>query len=145
MFRRLTELLGGWREAAPAAPTLALATIALLLEIARADHELADSEQRSVLAAAARVFGLDDTAAAALLTQAGQRVDASISLDEFTNVINQECSLADKRACLLAMWQVAVADGRVDRFEEFYLRKICDLLHLSHQDFIQAKLKASVA
>lgn len=145
MLRRLTELLGGWREAAPAAPPLELAAIALLLEIGRADHEMADSERLSVLAAAARVFGLDEAASAALLAKAEQRVEASISLDEFTNVINQEWSVADKRACLVAMWQVALADGRLDRFEEFYLRKICDLLHLSHQDFIQAKLKAATA
>lgn len=145
MFRRLTELLAGWGEAAPTAPPLELAMIALLLEIGRADHEESAVEQQRILAAATRVFGLDEAAATALVARAAQRVEASISLDEFTSVLNQECSLADKRACLLALWQVALADGRIDRFEEFYLRKICDLLHLSHQDFIQAKLAASAA
>ncbi len=143
MFRRLTELLAGWREAAPAAAPLDLAMIALLLEIGRADHEVAAVEEQRILATATRVFGLDEPTAAALVARAAQRVETSISLDEFTGVLNQECSLADKRRCLVALWQVALADGRLDRFEEFYLRKICDLLYLSHQDFIQAKLAAS--
>jgi uncharacterized tellurite resistance protein B-like protein len=43
---------------------------------------------------------------------------------------------------LVALWQVALADGRLDRFEEYALRKLGDLLHLSHADFIQAKLAA---
>ena len=143
MFRRLTELLAGWREAAPAAAPLDLAMIALLLEIGRADHEVAAVEQQRILATATRVFGLDEPTAAALVARAAQRVETSISLDEFTGVLNQECSLADKRRCLIALWQVALADGRLDRFEEFYLRKICDLLYLSHQFFIQAKLAAT--
>ena len=52
--------------------------------------------------------------AAALVARAAQRVETSISLDEFTGVLNQECSLADKRRCLVALWQVALADGRLD-------------------------------
>ena len=70
MFRQLTKLLAGWCEAAPAAAPLDLAMMALLLEIGRADHEMADAEQRRILATATRVFGLDETAAAALVARA---------------------------------------------------------------------------
>ena len=80
--------------------------------------------------------------AQALLAVAEQRVEDSISLDEFTSVLNDTLTLADKRRCLVALWRVALADGRLDRFEEYALRKLGDLLHLSHADFIQAKLAA---
>jgi len=37
------------------------------------------------------------------------------------------------------MWEVAYADGRIDRYEEHLIRKISELLHLSHKDFITGK------
>ena len=41
---------------------------------------------------------------------------------------------------LEALWQVANADSKIDKYEEYYIRKIKDLLYLSDQEFIQAKL-----
>jgi uncharacterized tellurite resistance protein B-like protein len=38
------------------------------------------------------------------------------------------------------MWEVAYADGRVDRYEDHMIRKVADLLYLSHNDFIRMKL-----
>lgn len=40
------------------------------------------------------------------------------------------------------LWRVAFADGRLDRYEEHLIRRIADLLHLPHRDFIRAKLRA---
>jgi len=125
-----------------ARPTPELAVLALLLEIARADHEFDPVERHRVKEVAASVLGLTEDEAQALLGIAEQRVEDSISLDEFTSVLNDILTLADKRRCLVALWRVALADGRLDRFEEYALRKLGDLLHLSHADFIQAKLAA---
>ena len=144
MLKRLTEILSSLNfvpmSAAP--PTPELAIVALLLEISRADHEIAPIERARVLAITAEILGLEPTAADALLVQAEAQVEQSISLDEFTDVVNASISPADKRRCLKAMWEVAYADGRIDHFEEYYLRKLCDLLRLSHSEFIQAKLAA---
>jgi uncharacterized tellurite resistance protein B-like protein len=38
------------------------------------------------------------------------------------------------------MWEVAYADGRLDRYEEHMIRQVADLLYLSHSDFIRTKL-----
>ena len=60
------------------------------------------------------------------------------TLHEFTGLVNKEW---DKKIKLLqALWKVANADNKIDKYEEYYIRKIKDLLHLSDQDFIQAKL-----
>ena len=37
------------------------------------------------------------------------------------------------------LWRVAWADGRIDRYEEQILRRVADLIHLRHGEFIQAK------
>jgi len=144
MLRMLAEKVRAWSVGTRVAarPTPELAVLALLLEIARADHEFDPVELHRVKEVAASVLGLTEDEAQALLGIAEQRVEDSISLDEFTSVLNDTLTLADKRRCLVALWRVALADGRLDRFEEYALRKLGDLLHLSHADFIQAKLAA---
>jgi uncharacterized tellurite resistance protein B-like protein len=36
---------------------------------------------------------------------------------------------------------MAFADGNIDKYEEHVVRKISDLIHISHNDFIQSKLR----
>ena len=40
------------------------------------------------------------------------------------------------------MWEVAYADGKIDRYEDHLIRQVADLLYLSHKDFIRSKHKA---
>ncbi|MDD9894524.1 MAG: TerB family tellurite resistance protein, partial [Gammaproteobacteria bacterium] len=39
------------------------------------------------------------------------------------------------------MWRVAFSDERLDKYEEHLIRKIADLIYVSHSDFIKSKLK----
>jgi uncharacterized tellurite resistance protein B-like protein len=41
-----------------------------------------------------------------------------------------------------AMWLVAFADGHLDKHEEGIIRRVADLLHLRHSEFIQCKISA---
>ena len=41
------------------------------------------------------------------------------------------------------LWRVTCADGRVDKHEEYLVRKIADLLYVSHRDYIRMKLKVT--
>ena len=138
ILKDLLRGLGG--DAAPSGLTLDLAVVALLLEIGRADESISPAERATVVSAACTVLNVSEAQSQDLLAAAEQLVEDSVSLAPFTTVLNEKLTLADKRRCLVAMWQVAQADGRIDRYEEYYLRKLCDLLYLSHHDFIQAKL-----
>jgi uncharacterized tellurite resistance protein B-like protein len=40
------------------------------------------------------------------------------------------------------MWQVAYADGHLSAHENHLMRKIADLLYVSHSDYIAAKVRA---
>ncbi|MBI3171641.1 MAG: TerB family tellurite resistance protein, partial [Hydrocarboniphaga effusa] len=42
-------------------------------------------------------------------------------------------------ALLGLLWRVAYADGKLEANEEHLLRRLSDLLHLSHGDFIRAR------
>lgn len=121
------------------AHTLPLAVAALLLEISRADHEVDAAERHAVCEAVARICVVDADELETLLASADAAVDEAVSLYDFTSVVNDRLDHAHKYELLLMLWRVAYADGRVDRYEEYYVRKIADLLHLSQRDFIRAK------
>lgn len=146
MFRSLKAMfddgIARWSSAEVATAALPLAVTALLLEIARADHTIDAAEEHAVIMAVARTCTLDAANVAELLATAGTAVDEAVSLYDFTVAINEQLSHAQKIELLECLWRVAYADGRVHHYEEYYIRKLSDLLHLSHRDFIRTKLAA---
>ncbi|MEY8264627.1 MAG: TerB family tellurite resistance protein, partial [Bermanella sp.] len=69
-------------------------------------------------------------------------VDRATSLHQFTRYLNEAFSLEQKIHLLTTLWLVAVSDGQVDKYEDHMIRKIADLLHLRHSEFIQCKQQA---
>lgn len=124
-------------------PPVEIAGLALMLEISRADHNHTAPEQAAIVTAATRVLNLDQATLDLLLPHAEVAVDEAISFHDFTQVLNETLDRAGKCRLLEQLWRVAYADGELDRYEEYYLRKIADLLHLGHADLIRTKLAAS--
>ena len=124
----------------PVIDPMPLAVTALLLEVARADHSVDDTERRAVLAAIARFCELDEKDLDTLVATAAEAVDESVSFYDFTSTVNERLTREQKMELLEMLWRVAQSDGRVDHYEEYYIRKLADLLYLSHADFIRAKL-----
>lgn len=118
-----------------------LAVAVLLLEIARADFDIESNEQHMVQALLGRHFGLDEASIDALMRQAGERVGETVSLHGFVDTLNRSLSYEDRRALMRMLWQVAYADGRLDPHEEHLTRRLADLLHVPHKDFIREKLR----
>jgi uncharacterized tellurite resistance protein B-like protein len=61
------------------------------------------------------------------------------------SLINRQCSLEQKIQFIESLWRIAFIDGVLDPQEEYLVRKIANLLHVSHADFIQTKNHASAA
>ncbi len=66
-----------------------------------------------------------------------------MSLNDFTDVINEKFDADHKFVLMERLWKVACADDRLDKYEEYTIRKIADLLHVPHRKFIQAKHNAT--
>jgi uncharacterized tellurite resistance protein B-like protein len=115
------------------------AAAVLLLELARADAEHHPAELAELRAGLAREFGVPEATLDSLLADAEARAKASVSLFEFVQTLNRAMTQDEKRALLGLLWRVAYADGRIEANEEHLLRRLSDLLHLSHGDFIRAK------
>ena len=123
------------------AHALNLATAALLVEISRADNNVANSERAAIIEAMRKSFGLDELEARELVQLADRAADQAVSLTEFTRLLNQNLTQEDRVSIVQSLWQVANADTDIDKYEEYYVRKIADLLYVSHSDFIRMKLR----
>ncbi len=116
---------------------------ALLVEVLRADYDVGGSERGQVLASIREVLGLDEAQCDELLAEAEHRVDRAHDLHQFTAEINRELDHEGKLRLVEQLWRVAAADETVHKYEEHIIRRICDLLHVSHREFIAAKLRAA--
>jgi len=118
---------------------LPLAIAALLLEISRADHEVGEAERAAIFDAVATVCNVPTAEIDALIDSADKAVDEAVSLYDFTSIVNAHLDHARKYELLVLLWRVAHADGHMHHYEEYYMRKIADLLHLSQREYIRAK------
>ena len=121
---------------------IAVAAGVLLIEIARADDDIAQNEIDMAISHLKQTFQsspleFDDVFAERVKTKS----EEAISLHEFTALINKEWDNEKKSKLLKALWRVAGVDNKIDKYEEYYIRKIKDLLYLSDKDFIQAKIE----
>ena len=122
-----------------------LATAALLIEISRADFEIADEEKLAIEQALRDSFGISDEETRELIALAEQEVNEAISLYEFTGLVDEGFTAEQKRHIVGLLWQVAFSDDRLEEREEYLIRKIANLLHVPHADFIDEKLKMKKA
>lgn len=118
---------------------LQLAAAALLIETARADYEQGDGEQQAVTEAIRHCFELDEATVAELMADASDRARAATSLYEFTREINNHFDEQAKYRLICQLWRVAGADGNVHKYEDHLIRKVAELIYVSHARFIQAK------
>lgn len=119
-----------------------LAAAALLIETARSDFCQDASEQQAMEKILCATLGLPQGEIHELVALATARVDEATSLYEFTRVINDHYSAAQKVQLIEAMWGVAFADGDLDKYEEHLIRQVAELIYVPHQDYIRCKLRA---
>ena len=118
---------------------LRMACTVLMFEILRADHQVHKAEQAKIYQHIQAAFGLDERDTQVLMEMAESHSENVISLHEVLRTINDEYGIPEKRELLKMLWDVAYADGVLDRHEEYAIRKLADLLHISHRDFIRTK------
>jgi len=118
---------------------LHLAAAVLLIEVAKADHSLEEPEIARIKAALARDWGLGEQDLADLVAVARDSSDASVSLHRHVDQINRHFSPGQKVDLVRGLWQVACADGQVHPHEEALIRRLADLVYVSHTDFIRSK------
>ena len=116
------------------------ACAALLIETALADKVFNIQEIDSMKKTLREVYAIDEKDLDELINESQKKVSESTSLYEYTRLINDLCDYQDKLKLIQNLWAIAFADKHLDKYEEYLIRKISDLLYVSHSDFIQQKL-----
>ncbi|RMG34600.1 MAG: TerB family tellurite resistance protein [Gammaproteobacteria bacterium] len=141
LFDRLARLFGGDQPAQgpPDERALQLASAVLLFQVAMADHQLEPAELERLRQVLATEFQLDETALAELVEAAEDVAEEGISLDRELDLLNRRLDSAAKFRVMVGLWQIAFADEQLHHYEEHLIRRLADLLHVPHSEFIRAK------
>ena len=122
-------------------PTLERATAALLCEVMRADYHTDQAEIEALQQMLQRRFGLADAEVEELMQLAQEEVEQSVDHYQFVSLIKQHYDDTQRYELVRMMWTLAIADGETHHLEEHRIRRLAQLLHVSHSDVIRAKLQ----
>ena len=128
------------REAA-----LRLATAVLMIDVARADHVFDESEFDKVLQLVQTHFGLSAGESADLVVDASARAEDLVDIHEFTKLLHDYLTEDEKAQIVSLLWQIAYADGQLDKYEDSLVLKISDLLYVSRGRVMRLKHDAEKA
>ena len=118
-----------------------VATCALLVEIARIDEKFTEAEMETILSILREKYGLSQEHANALVAEAEKELEQSVDLWQFARLINSNYSNAEKIEIIETLWRIVYVDGKMDQYEHYLMHKLKNLLRLSHEQLIDAKLK----
>lgn len=113
------------------------AAAALMIEIINADQHWEASEKALVKKYLSAQMSADDVEA--MFEQAVVDSREALDLHQFTSLIRDQYSKEQKRDLLVQLWRIAYADGNLDKYEDYVIRKIADLIYIPQPEFIRAK------
>ncbi len=118
-----------------------IATCALFVEMARIDEKFTQAEVDTILSILKDKYGISQEHADALLAEADKELADSLDLWQFARMINENYSVDEKVEIIETLWQMVYVDGKMDQYEHYLMNKLKNLLRLSQDQLINAKLK----
>ena len=124
---------------------LQLAVASLLHEAIRVDLAQAAGERAAAEHALTDLFGLPAAESANLLAEGSDRAKHLTSYFALVNVIKRDLPPEQRARLIEHLWRVAYADGRLDPYEDHYVRKIAHLLYVPNTQSMLARNRARSA
>lgn len=147
LFEQVISAISEETDASQSAPSrdeaIRLATAVLMVDVAQADDVFDESEFDRVLALVEKHFQLEPQLAAELVNKASEEAEDLVSLHSFTDILHRHLAEHEKARIVELLWQVAFADGSLDKYEDSLVLKISDLLHVSRGAVMRLKHDAS--
>ncbi len=119
---------------------LQIATAAIFIEMAKADGEFSDDEREHIVVSLKNRFGLEDECVHDLIELSHTELKDSVSLYEFSGVINKNFTFEDKFALLKNLWRLIYTDKTLDKYEDHLIKMIGGMLQMEHKQIINAKM-----
>jgi len=120
---------------------MVLCICVLLIEVSKSDDDYDDSEKEKIIDLLKKQFSLNHDQIDMLMKMADKKNNEIVSLHELTASLNKEYTYSEKKNVIKMLWDIAYSDGRIDKYEDYTIRKISDLLYIKHSDFIKTKLR----
>ena len=117
----------------------------LLIEVINSDNKFDDRERDKLLEILSSKLDIQKEELDNFTELAQKKSEDSTSLYEFTREINDQYEYEEKVSLITDLWGIAYSDGKLDKYEDYVIRKIADLIYVSHADFIKSKLKVKNA
>jgi uncharacterized tellurite resistance protein B-like protein len=119
---------------------LQIATAAIFIEMAKADGEFSDEEREHIVVSLKNRYGLEEEYVHDLIELSKAELKDSISLYEFSGVINKNFTFEDKFELLKNLWRLIYTDKTLDKYEDHLIKKIGGMLQMEHKKIINAKM-----
>ena len=114
----------------------------LMARIAKVDRTVTDNELEVMTQAIEEHWQLSQESAFFVANAAVSSLDVNYDYYRMTREFATETTLEERQAFLVALFRIAGADGGVSFEETEEIRLVSRGINVSHQDFINAKLKA---
>jgi uncharacterized tellurite resistance protein B-like protein len=145
-LQRLLSLVGSGAEAPAGSKTSQqLALAALLTLAAQADGRVSPAEEKMRSRILAERGFVEPGEQARILEAAAQVLARQSDWQGYTQVLNAECQYPERLSVVEDMFRIAWSDQALEQTENETIRKIANLLWITHQDYIAAKLKTRPA
>lgn len=128
-------------DAIPLERRLQMASAALMVEMLHVDEQVTADEDKKLRQLLQQRFSLDRSELDSLIDLAHNEKHDATDYYQFTSLLNTHYSQQQKIDLVEDLWQLAYADRELDKYEEHLLRRLAELLHVPHQDFIRTKHK----
>lgn len=143
-IRRLFDTAPADTHAVPAYERrhLQLAVAVLLHEARRADYAEGDDESAPAQRALVELFGVEPSEAVELLAHGRERAQQLTSFFAPVSVVKREFSIPERIQLVEHLWRITFVDGRLDLYEDHYVRKIAHLLYVPNTQSMLARNRA---
>jgi uncharacterized tellurite resistance protein B-like protein len=121
---------------------LKIAVASLFHEASRVDLDERREEQLAAERALEDLFGLPADDCIAVLAEGRGKAQQLVSYFAPVSIIKRDFSLAERVRFIEHLWRIAYADGRLDPYEDHFVRKIAHLLYVPNTQCILARNRA---
>jgi uncharacterized tellurite resistance protein B-like protein len=119
---------------------LQIATAAIFVEMAKADGDFSEEEREHIVISLKNRFGLKEEYVNDLIDLSQSELKDSVSLYEFSGVINEHFTFEDKYELLKNLWRLIYTDKTLDKYEDHLIKMIGGMLQIEHKEIINTKM-----
>lgn len=119
---------------------LQIATAAIFVEMANADGDFSAEEREHIVKSLKNRFDIEEEYVNELIDLSQAELKESVSLYQFSNIINDNFTSEDKIELLKNLWRVIYTDKTLDKYEDHLIKVIGGMLQVEHREIINAKM-----